>query len=403
MHILILPMYYPEPGAPAHRGYMFHEQAMQIARAGCRVGLIYTEQRLRKDFTWKRFCHESHFQITREDNGTFVTLRLHAWNPKLSTRIGGLIWANLTLLAVRNYIRHYGKPDLIHAHFGTWAGYAARLACRRYGIPYVVTEHASSINHGHVTPTQAATLRTAYSQARKVICVGSLLRKNLTPYLARPDQATVIPNFVDISTFRPGDRHTDKERSFTFVSVGNLNPRKGFAELIEAFRRSFGQMPHVSLVIAGDGEEQPHLQALIQQLHLERQVTLTGRLPREEVARLLARCDAFILASHAETFGIVFIEAMATGMPAIGTVCGGPEDIITPESGYLIPPGDVGLLAEKMKLLYDRYETFDQAAIRRSIAERFDFGLAGQKLKAVYEAALQTAPQASASKKTGQA
>lgn len=241
MHILILPMYYPEPGAPAHRGYMFHEQAMQIARAGCRVGLVYTEQRLRKDFTWKRFCHESHFQITREDNGTFVTLRLHAWNPKLSTRIGGLIWANLTLLAVRNYIRHYGKPDLIHAHFGTWAGYAAYLACRRYGIPYVVTEHASSINHGHVTPTQAATLRTAYSQARKVICVGSLLRKNLTPYLARPDQATVIPNFVDISTFRPGDRHTDKERSFTFVSVGNLNPRKGFAELIEAFRRSFGR------------------------------------------------------------------------------------------------------------------------------------------------------------------
>ena len=55
MHILILPMYYPEPGAPAHRGYMFHEQAMQIARAGCRVGLVYTEQRLRKDFTWKRF------------------------------------------------------------------------------------------------------------------------------------------------------------------------------------------------------------------------------------------------------------------------------------------------------------------------------------------------------------
>ena len=56
-----------------------------------------------------------------------------------------------------------------------------------------------------------------------------------------------------------------------------------------------------------------------------------------------------------------------------------------------------------MRLLYDRYETFDQAAIRRSIAERFDFGLAGQKLKAVYEAALQTAPQASAPHKSGQA
>ena len=51
MHILILPMYYPEPGAPPHRGYMFYEQAMQIARSGYRVGLAYTEQRLPKEFT----------------------------------------------------------------------------------------------------------------------------------------------------------------------------------------------------------------------------------------------------------------------------------------------------------------------------------------------------------------
>lgn len=385
MHILILPMYYPEPGAPPHRGYMFYEQAMQIARSGYRVGLAYTEQRLPKEFTWKTFCKENHFQITKEDNGTFITLRMHAWNPKLSTRAGGFIWSLLTLLLVRGYIRRYGKPDIIHAHFGTWAGYAANLVYKCYGIPYVITEHASSINGGKVTPGQAATLRAAYKNAQKVICVGTLLKKNLSPYLEHPDKAVVIPNFVDIGTFRQSGHRTEKEKKFTFVSIGNLSKRKGFGELLDAFAQSFHNRPHVSLVIAGDGEEQANLQDKIRTLRLEQQVTLAGRLSREEIALLLASSDAFVLASHAETFGIVFIEAMATGMPAIGTVCGGPEDIITPESGYLIRPGDVEALAGKMCEIYDNYEQFDKELIRQSVAGRFDFKLAGQKLKEIYQ------------------
>lgn len=390
MHILILPMYYPEPGAPPHRGYMFYEQAMQIARSGCRVGLAYTEQRLPKEFTWTTFRKENHFQITEEDNGTFVTLRMHAWNPKLSTRAGGIIWSLLTLLLVRNYIRRYGKPDVIHAHFGTWAGYAANLVYKCYGIPYVITEHASSISAGKVTPGQAATLRTAYKNAEKVICVGTLLKKNLSPYLDHPDKAIVIPNFVDISTFNKSNRATEKEKEFIFVSVGNLSKLKGFEDLIEAFGQGFGNRPHVSLIIAGDGEEMNNLQSKIQELKLEKQITLAGRLPREEVAQLLERCDAFVLPSYVETFGIVFIEAMATGMPAIGTISGGPKDIITPESGYLIHPGDVKELAEKMCLLYDHYEQFDKERIRQSVAERFDFKLAGEQLKEIYQSIQRT-------------
>lgn len=388
MHILILPMYYPEKDSSPHRGYMFYEQAMQIAQAGCKVGLAFVEQRPTRNFTWKRFRQESHFQTTTEDNGAFVTMRMHAWNPKLSTQAGGLIWAQLTLHLVRRYIRRYGKPDLIHAHFGLWAGYAASLIQERYGIPYVVTEHASSINSGKVTARQSAVLRKAYNNARQVICVGTLLKKNLSAYTDHPETVTVIPNFVDLTTFGGTFHETEKEKKFTFVSVGNLNKRKGFAELIEAFKQSFGDLPHVSLLIVGDGEETEALKEKIRLLGLERRVTLTGRLARMEVAELLATCDAFVLASYAETFGIVFIEAMATGMPAVGTVCGGPEDIITPCNGYLADPGDIPGLAEKMRMLYDHYEEFDKEQIRASIAERFDFRLAGNKLKEIYLQAL---------------
>ena len=81
MHILILPMYYPEKDSSPHRGYMFFEQAMQLVKSGCKTGLAFTEQRPLKNFTWKRFRKESHFQISAEDNGSFVTMRMHAWNP----------------------------------------------------------------------------------------------------------------------------------------------------------------------------------------------------------------------------------------------------------------------------------------------------------------------------------
>ena len=390
MHILILPMYYPEKASSPHRGYMFFEQAMQLVKSGCKTGLAFTEQRPLKNFTWKRFRKESHFQISAEDNGSFVTMRMHAWNPKLSTRTGGIIWSLLTVLLVRKYIRTQGRPDLIHAHFATWAGYAARLIYKWYKIPYVITEHASSINGNQTTPSQAVILKKSYSEARKIICVGTKLKRSLYPYINDLDKVTVIPNFVDTSTFKFSLHQTEKEKHFTFISTGNLNKRKGFRDLLVAFHRTFKEMPHVSLLIAGDGEEMQSLTEQIQSLQLQGQVKLTGLLSREELSELLGTCDAFVLASYAETFGIVFIEAMATGLPAIGTECGGPEDIITPESGFLIQPGDVEALAGKMKALYDTYEQFDKKKIRQSIVNRFDFQLAGQKLLQVYSEALKS-------------
>ena len=218
-------MYYPEKDSSPHRGYMFFEQAMQLAKSGCRTGLAFTEQRPLKNFTWKRFRKESHFQISAEDNGSFVTMRMHAWNPKLSTRAGGIIWSLLTVLLVRKYIRTYGRPDLIHAHFGTWAGYAARLVYKWYKIPYVITEHASSINGNQTTPSQAVILKKAYSEARKIICVGTKLKRSLCAYVSDPDKVTVIPNFVDTNTFAFSPHRTEKEKHFTFISIGNLNKR----------------------------------------------------------------------------------------------------------------------------------------------------------------------------------
>ena len=107
-------MYYPEKDSSPHRGYMFFEQAMQLVKSGCKTGLAFTEQRPLKNFTWKRFRKESHFQISAEDNGSFVTMRLHAWNPKLSTRAGGIIWSLLTVLNITTSRQTSSEGHSVH-------------------------------------------------------------------------------------------------------------------------------------------------------------------------------------------------------------------------------------------------------------------------------------------------
>jgi L-malate glycosyltransferase len=97
-------------------------------------------------------------------------------------------------------------------------------------------------------------------------------------------------------------------------------------------------------------------------------VSFPGRLSRDEVREALWHANAFALASTVETFGVVFIEAMATGLPVIGTRSGGPEDFIGGDSGVVVEPGDVRGLAAAMR--HFRYGTAYAAPVIRQLTER---------------------------------
>ncbi|MDO4779727.1 MAG: glycosyltransferase family 4 protein, partial [Bacteroides sp.] len=98
MHTLIIPMYYPEKDSAPHRGYMFTEQATELAKAGHKVGLLFVEQRPLKKFSIVRFFKESHYQISETSDSGFTTMRMHAWNSKLSTKLGAMVWVLLTII-----------------------------------------------------------------------------------------------------------------------------------------------------------------------------------------------------------------------------------------------------------------------------------------------------------------
>jgi glycosyltransferase involved in cell wall biosynthesis len=138
--------------------------------------------------------------------------------------------------------------------------------------------------------------------------------------------------------------------------VARQYPRKRVVDLIDAFAVVTAREPRARLVIIGDGPEHAALQRRLQDRGLQAQVRLLGALQEDaEVRRWYTRASVFCLPSEQEGFGIVFLEAMASGLPVVTTTSAAiPEVVPDGEAGLLVPPRDPDALAEALlRLLQD--------------------------------------------------
>jgi glycosyltransferase involved in cell wall biosynthesis len=287
----------------------------------------------------------------------------------------------------RRYVKERGRPDLIHAHCGIRAGYAARQIALDIGCPYVVCEHFTGFARQVLRPWEEGQARAAYAGAAALSAVSGALARTIQPY-TRGRPITVIPNSIRLENFPLVDRLPSKR--FTFLTVSNLDAKKRVELLIETFANEFKGADEVHLRIGGDGPTRNSLQALARNLGLERQVCFLGRLTRQEVCEAMQAAECFVLPSQFETFGVVIIEAMATGLPVVATASGGPEEIITDATGIVVPVECGRELAKGMKSVYMDRDKWRQAGpeIRAHVCGRYSMEVVGRKLLAFYERAL---------------
>jgi len=127
---------------------------------------------------------------------------------------------------------------------------------------------------------------------------------------------------------------------------------KGFDTLIRALPEVRRAIPDVHLVFVGEGDDQPALEKLAQSIHVRERVHFISGLTREQLVAAYRHADIFALPSSGEGFGLVFLEAMAMGKPVVGGNHGGIPDIIQEGvTGFLVPHGDVGQLANRLERL----------------------------------------------------
>jgi glycosyltransferase involved in cell wall biosynthesis len=329
--------------------------------------------------------------VTCEETGRIAVVRAEGFyfaRPSPSTDHVGWIRAGLT--AFDAYCDRFGRPDVLHAHNLNPAGLLAHRISRRHDIPFVVTEHSTFWARGLIPRMLMPRLRKAASAATTLAAVspqlGQLLEKEL-----QLDQKHIqwIPNVIDpFVVSAPAAASTSTRDRFEFLCVGNLIPIKNQAVLLEAFQRAFDGHREISLRIGGDGPLEFDLKQLAEALGLRGQVEFLGRLSREQVVQELDRCDALVLPSTIETFGVVLIEALVRGKPVVATRCGGPESFVAEGDGIVVSRDDVAGLADALRTMRMIAADYDANDLRGRALARFGPQKLVDNLTALYDRAL---------------
>lgn len=243
------------------------------------------------------------------------------------------------------------QPEVIHAHtlgfdseIGAWLKH--KLHC-----PLVVTTHGID-TFGPVQNGDTKNLRQYATHPDALVAVSSLLRNTLEDVGVRR-HISVILNGFNIQNVVTETSHIPE----SILQVGYLIERKKGDITIQALNLLKKNYPDVSLTFIGNGPEQERFEALANDLGLQNDVCFMGEQPNSVVLAKMSKARFFAMPSVREGFGIVYLEAMASGCITIGTEGEGVADlIVSGENGFLVPPDDPDAIAKIISWCLDHPE-----------------------------------------------
>ncbi|MFE8695684.1 N-acetyl-alpha-D-glucosaminyl L-malate synthase BshA [Cytobacillus sp. FJAT-53684] len=282
--------------------------------------------------------------------------------------------------------------DLLHVHYAIPHAVCAILAkqmCHK-DIKIVTTLHGTDITVLGYDSSLTDAIRFGIEKSDAVTAVSHALVAQ-TYDVVKPDKPIeVVYNFIDERVYRLTDSSYLREEfgisaeEKVVIHVSNFRTVKRVQDVVKAFARISEQVPS-KLLLVGDGPEMAVICKLVNQLGLKDQVIFLGK--QDNLEELYSISDLMLLLSEKESFGLVALEAMACGVPCIGTNVGGiPEVIFDGKNGYLCPLGDIKAVAEKgISLLSDEnlHKKFATEAINTAY-KNFRSGLIVSQYEDIY-------------------
>lgn len=378
MHIMVIPSWYSSKANKVH-GSFFKEQFKALQKDGEKISVAYNEIWPITKFGKMKEKRKINFKV--EDNLRTYRYKDYNYFPK-----NPMMFKSFNKRMDKLYkeiVRKEGKVDIIHAHSCFWGGIAASYISKKYNIPLVITEHSSLKYAKYSRDSYKKYIFDAYKEADVLIAVGTGLKEEISGYVDR--EIDVIPNMVDLNLFYI-DNNNNKNEKFTFFSCAFLEEGKGMEDLIKAFADAFkGQ--DVILNIGGDGSTKNALEELSKELEMDNQIKFLGSLSRTQVSEEMRKCDAFALPSEHETFGVVYIEALACGKPVIGANNGGAEDIIEDCNGIIANKKDIDSIKDALIEIKENYNIYDKNLIGKKVVDKYSEEVLVEGLKGVYKEA----------------
>lgn len=319
------------------------------------------------------------------DHGAFLVplvdalrRRGHELDLAVLTSRGGGRMKYLRLLQAARATARRAKPDVVYAHYLFPTGLLADLASR---APLVVTAHGRDVrNIGTIRGVKTAT-EAVVRRSFAVIAVSHYLRRELEARVPSSlGKVKVVDCGVDLATFHGGDQAEARAalgwegEGPAYLCVGSQDERKNVVRLAEAFER----LDEGRLAFVGDGP-------LHAQLEGRARVTLTGRIPHDEVQSWIRAADVVCQPSLVEPFGQALLEAMASERSVVATGVGGPPEFVIPAAGVLVDPESVDSIASGLR---EAAELPSPNRSARAAAAAHDVNLQAARIEEVLEQAV---------------
>jgi len=267
--------------------------------------------------------------------------------------------------------------DLFHVHYAIPHAITGLLAQQMLGpdAPKLVTTlHGTDVTLVGQDRSFFEITRFGIERSNGVTAVSDFLRKMTIDEFQVRNGIEVIHNFIDLSDYSPNRAYKDraafaKPEEKILLHISNFRPVKRVLDVVRILERVTREVPAILLMV-GEGPERSSAQALARRLGLQDRVCFLGT--QESIEQIAGMADVFLLPSELESFGLSALEAMACGVPVVGSDAGGlPEVVKHTETGYLLPVGDVeGMAARTLEILKceERRREMGRAGRRRAEA-----------------------------------
>lgn len=267
------------------------------------------------------------------------------------------------------------QPSILHIHYLYYSGYAAWQWAKSRKCPYVLTLAGDDVTDPHRSPCSyfkslhRRMVREASGVAIPTPYLKEVLEENFN---AQSKKMRVIPWGVDLGQFAPSpEKHALREKfnlpsdGMVIVSVQRLHMRKGIQILLRALELLRQRDARFTMLLVGEGSERSLIEKTVESLNLKDHVRLLGRISEDELPKVYQAADIFAMHSYHEGFGLVYLEAMASGLPIITTRSAGSQAIIKEEeNGFLVPAGNAEAFADVILKL------FGNASMRKQMGEQ---------------------------------
>jgi glycosyltransferase involved in cell wall biosynthesis len=251
--------------------------------------------------------------------------------------------------------------ELISAHWLYPDAYAATLANRESGIPVVCHALGCDINEYLRFPLRRRMIRWSLHHSSAIVTKSQELADKIGNLLGNSANLNVIYNGIDREMFHQiGKKEARRSVGFELDStivlfVGNLAPEKAISVLLEAFAQLVSRQGLIALYIVGDGPLEKQLKSQSDTLGLSDFVTFLGKVPHRRISTYLNAADVLCLPSLREGCPNVVLESLACGTAVVASAVGAvPEMVSRAKNGFLVRPGDVADLAEKLQAAVSR-------------------------------------------------